>query len=210
MIGFTLDYGEGTIELFDEDCPYHLVRESHPRERYHGVAAVIYCLAEPVCPADDKDNVACRASGNLPVDDSSPFNGAVFLPVLVEQYDIVVRPYVLENQLSFLRLYLFPAQCGNLLELGNLHQSEVRVVPESVNINLHPTSHPIPVGLPDCQHSNFHAAKIINIPRILTVFIAISINAGKIIPQFSKNYFNNHRKNFSTIVGFLYLCIIKH
>ncbi len=201
VIGFALDYGESPVELLNEDCPHHLVRKGHPRERNHRIAALIDRPAESVCPADDKNDVA--APGNLPLYDSRPFDRAVFFSVFVEQNHIVIRAYILENQFSFLLLNLIPAQRGNLLEFRNLRQGEVRVVTEPADVNVHSVPYPVPVGLPDCQHSDFHGAKIVKKVRRLK-------NAGRYVVIFTtfapektsgKNMAQNGTRIESDLIG---------
>lgn len=65
MVGLSPDDGEGAIKLLGEDCTDHLMGKGHPRKGNHGIAAVIDILAETIGTADDKHDVAGRASGNL-------------------------------------------------------------------------------------------------------------------------------------------------
>ena len=58
VIGFPLDDGAGTVELFGEDEAHHLVREGHGRERELFVGTLIDGGREPIGAADDEDQSA--------------------------------------------------------------------------------------------------------------------------------------------------------
>ena len=62
MVGFAFQNGEGAIKLLDKNESHHLMAESHGRERYFRVGAVIDFLREAVRPTDDENESFCARS----------------------------------------------------------------------------------------------------------------------------------------------------
>ena len=45
MVRLSAHYGHGAVKLFGEEKTYQFMRESHPRQRHHGVGPCIcYCV----------------------------------------------------------------------------------------------------------------------------------------------------------------------
>ena len=83
--------------------------------------------------------------------------------MFVQKDDVVCGAYVLEYQFALLCFDLFLAQRGDFLQFRNLHQGEVYVVPEPVDVYLHSGLHPVLVGLSDCQQRDFHLFPIVEV-----------------------------------------------
>ena len=93
MVWFTLNNAARSIELFNENQAYHLVRESHFRKRNLFVGTIVHRFRKPIRATDNKHKSLCCVLFLL-----QPC-GIVYrtelFTVLVEQHNRIRRLYFL-------------------------------------------------------------------------------------------------------------------
>ena len=105
------------VELLCEDEAYHLVRESHLRERNLFLCRSVYGRRESVGTAYDENQPLDRV--HLPFYPGGELDGAEFFAVLVKQYRHIAWLEGFQYQFAFLLFLLFFAEAFGVLQFGD-------------------------------------------------------------------------------------------
>ena len=109
--------GHGTVELLDEDEPYHLVREGHARHGQLFVGGGIDFGGEAVGAANDEDQPPVDGVHLLP-HVFGKLHGAHLLAALVEQHNDIARLKGFQYQVAFLLFLHLGGEALGVLQFG--------------------------------------------------------------------------------------------
>lgn len=155
VIRLSADDGAGSIELFGEDKPHHLVGERQSRERQFLVGTRIEGRGEAVRAADDEDQAARGLLSALKP--RGQFYAAQFLAVLVEEDDRVANLNLPQDEFSLLFFLLFLGKLPCILQVGNDGDGERHVVGDAADVVINACREVAAGGLADeyqfCLHS---------------------------------------------------------
>ena len=116
VIRFVAENGHCAVKLLNGHYSYHLMRESHLRERQFAVGALIDGVAETVGAADDEREVF--AGRHLFLQIVGEFDRAEFTSVLVQQKNVHGGAEELQNEIPFSGFYLVLGERFGVLEIG--------------------------------------------------------------------------------------------
>ena len=145
VIGLAPDDGTGTVELFGEDEPHHLMGEGHAGERELLAGTGIDLLGEAVRSADDKHEPASRMG--FPFYPSCELGAAQFGAMLVQQNHRVLGLQLTEDQLALGPFLLLFAEAFGGLQFWNGHQLEWHVMADALHVGGDASREMLVVGL---------------------------------------------------------------
>ena len=132
VVGLAFDDGAGAVDLFGEDEADHLVGKSEAGEGELLVGSGIDGRGETLRTSDDDDE---STSGVARVfEPAGQFDAAVFVPMLVEQYDGVRGLQLFEDEFTLSGLLLFFREILGVLEFGDGDELERHIVADALNV----------------------------------------------------------------------------
>lgn len=126
MIGFAAEDSHGTVELFDSHEADHLMGESHLTERYLSIRARVNLFTKAVRTTDNEREIL--TGRHFLLQEIRIFDGAVFMPMLIEQQHIHGGCQITQDRFSFRRLELVLTERFGILDIRKNHELKRHIV----------------------------------------------------------------------------------
>lgn len=155
VVRFPLQDGEGAVKLLCKNRAHHLVGESHAGERNLVLRAGIDGVGKAIGPAHAEYQVLGPAGKEF-LQMVCKFQRAVFVSVLVQEHQYILRAHLPENQLSLLFFNLRLRKGRYFLQLRNFRYLEGYIVPQPGRVQVQTFFDPLDVGLPYGKEHDVH------------------------------------------------------
>lgn len=155
MIGLVVEDGECPVELLGKDHTHHLVRERHLAQRQLVIGSAVHIGREAIRPTDDKHHAA-HTGRHAFLHIGTKLHRRHFLPMLVEQHNIVGLVDAGQNSAPLGQLLLSLAQVAGVLDILQILDIERHIVAKPGDVVIETRLEVASCGLSDHQKRNFH------------------------------------------------------